>query len=101
VTLQLVQEGEKLSGQIENYGPAIKPIEEASFKDGQVTFQVIQTLNPQTAQRIGRPVREVLATYKGQFDGEVIRGRTWRGPEGTGPGESWIATRPPPEQATP
>lgn len=97
VLLVLTQNGEKLTGHLINYGPNRPEIQEASFKDGQITFQIIQTLNPQTAARIGRPEREVLSTYKGKLEGDTIRGTIWRGVEGTGGGEPWEASRLPAE----
>lgn len=93
VTAKFIQDGETLLGKVENYGPAIKDVDQGAIKNGVITFQIVQILNPATAARINRPQYEVLATYKGQLEGDTIRGSTWRGPEGTGQPETWVATR--------
>lgn len=100
VLLVMTQEGEKLSGYLVNYGPNRPEIQNVSFKDGELSFQIIQVLNPQTAVRIGRPEREILSTYKGKVEGNTIRGRIWRGEEGDArSSEPWEATRQPVDPA--
>src|SRR5262245_43477209 len=40
VTAKFVQDGEKLLGQVENHGPAIKDVDQGTIKNGVITFQI-------------------------------------------------------------
>jgi hypothetical protein len=68
-TLTLKLEGDKLTGSISGRGGTETAIEEASFKDGEVRFQV-------SRERDGR---KSTTKYSGKLDGDVISGKAESG----------------------
>lgn len=65
-TLKLKLEGEKLSGTITGRDNKETAIEEASFKDGEVKFQI-------TRERNGE---KIAIKYSGKVSGDTITGKT-------------------------
>lgn len=63
-TLKLKLEGEKLTGTISGRQGAETPIEEASFKDGEITFQISRDRNGQ----------KFVSKYSGKISGDTITG---------------------------
>jgi hypothetical protein len=68
-TLKLKLEGEKLSGSVTGRDGKETAIEEASFKDGEVKFQV-------TRERNGE---KVVVKYGGKVSGDTITGKSEAG----------------------
>ena len=63
-TLKLKLEGDKLTGTMSGREGAESPIEEASFKDGEVKFKV-------TRERDGQ---KMVSTYSGKISGDTLTG---------------------------
>lgn len=63
-TFKLKLEGEKLTGTVSGRGGAESAIEEASFKDGEVTFSVSRERNGQ----------KTTTKYSGKISGDTITG---------------------------
>jgi hypothetical protein len=81
VTLKLKQDGDKLTGAMVGRNNQETPIEDATFKDGEVSFKVTRT--NQQGQKIS-------TTYKGKLEGDTIKGKSER--EGGQP-RDWEAKR--------
>ncbi|HLF92680.1 MAG TPA: hypothetical protein VJB14_04415 [Planctomycetota bacterium] len=78
-TLKLKLEGDKLSGTITGRGGTESAIEEASFKDGTVSFSVSRDRNGQ----------KVTTKYSGKLEGDAITGKI----EGGQQARDWKAER--------
>ncbi|HEX7897291.1 MAG TPA: hypothetical protein VF950_06000 [Planctomycetota bacterium] len=63
-TLKLKLEGDKLTGTVSGRNNTESPIEEASFKDGEVKFQV-------TRERDGQ---KTVSKYAGKISGDTLTG---------------------------
>jgi hypothetical protein len=63
-TLKLKLEGDKLTGTVSGRNNTETPIEEASFKDGEVKFQV-------TRERDGN---KIVTKYSGKISGDTLTG---------------------------
>ena len=63
-TLKLKLEGDKLTGTVSGRNNTETPIEEASFKDGEVKFQV-------TRERDGQ---KMVTKYSGKISGDTLTG---------------------------
>jgi hypothetical protein len=68
-TLKLKAEGDKLTGTITGRDGKENPIEEGSFKDGEVKFQV-------TRERDGN---KLVIKYSGKVSGDTITGKSEAG----------------------
>jgi hypothetical protein len=68
-TVELKLEGDKLTGSLLGRNDQKTPIEDASFKDGEVSFKV-------TRQRMGQ---KLTITYNGKLSGDTIKGKIDRG----------------------
>jgi hypothetical protein len=68
-TLKLKLEGDKLTGTITGRDGKETPIEEATFKDGEVKFQV-------TRERDGN---KIAVKYSGKISGDTIAGKSEAG----------------------
>lgn len=79
-TLKLKLEGEKLTGTISGRQGQESPIEEASFKDGEIKFQV-------TRERDGQ---KFTMKYSGKLSGDTITGKS---EFGEGRSRDWKAER--------
>jgi hypothetical protein len=79
-TLTLKLDGNKLTGAISGRGGMETPIEEATYKDGEVSFKV-------TRERMGQ---KVTTKYSGKLSGDTIKGKSER--EG-GQARDWEAKR--------
>jgi hypothetical protein len=64
VTLNLKQDGEKLSGTITGMGGETE-IQAGTFKDGVIAFKVVRS----------RGGMETTTTYTGRFEGETLKGK--------------------------
>lgn len=63
-TLKLKLEGDKLTGAVSGRNNQETAIEEASYKDGEITFKVTRERNGQ----------KFTSTYKGKVSGDTIKG---------------------------
>jgi len=66
LTLKLKLEGDKLTGAMLGRDNQETPIEDASFKDGEVAFAVTRERNGQ----------KFTIKYKGKLDGDTIKGKS-------------------------
>jgi len=84
-TLKLKAEGDKLTGTITGRDGKESAIEEGSFKDGEVKFQV-------TRERDGN---KIVIKYAGKLEGDTLKGTIERpGRDGGAPTKAdWNATR--------
>ena len=81
-TLKLKLEGDKLTGSISGRNQDI-PIENASFKDGTVSFSVTREFNNQ----------KFTTKYSGKLDGDVIKGTQETDRDGKTNSRDWEAKR--------
>jgi hypothetical protein len=66
VTLKLKLEGDKLTGAMVGRNNQETPIEDATFKDGKVTFKVVRERNGE----------KFTTKYTGKLSGDTIKGKT-------------------------
>jgi hypothetical protein len=83
VTLKLKLDGEKLTGTISGRNNTDTAIEEATFKDGELSFSVTRDRNGQ----------KVTTKYKGKLDGDTIKGKREFDRNGQAQSEDWEAKR--------
>jgi hypothetical protein len=83
VTLKLKQEGEKLSGAMLGRSGQETPIQDGTFKDGQVSFKVVRERNGQ----------KMTSTYTGKLSGDTIKGKMEFTREGQTSSRDWEAKR--------
>ena len=79
-TLKLKLDGDKLSGSITGSGGQETPIDNAAYKDGQISFEVT---------REGRDGQKMTLKYNGKVKGDTIEGKV-ETPRGS---RDWKATR--------
>lgn len=82
-TLELKQEGEKLTGTITGRNNQKTEIKDGTFKNDEVTFTVVRNRNGQ----------EVKTVYKGKVEGDAIKGKTTFTRDGQERSRDWTATR--------
>ncbi len=83
VTLKLKLEGEKLTGKISGRNNTETDIENAAFKDNEVTFTVTRERNGQ----------KFVTKYKGKLDGDTIKGNAEFERDGQTRSRDWEAKR--------
>lgn len=83
VTLKLKLEGDKLTGNMLGRNNQETPIEDATFKDGEVAFSVTRERNGQ----------KNTTKYKGKVDGDTIKGKSEGERNGQSTSRDWEATR--------
>jgi hypothetical protein len=82
-TLKLKFEGEKLTGTISGQDNQETTIDDAKFKDGEVSFAVTRERNGQKR----------TTKYKGKLDGDTIKGKSERERNGQNMETDWEAKR--------
>ncbi|HEY3969409.1 MAG TPA: hypothetical protein VGM05_32955 [Planctomycetaceae bacterium] len=82
-TLKLKLEGDKLSGTMSNRDNQETAIDDAKFKDGEVSFSV-------TRERNGT---KRTTKYKGKLDGDTIKGKSESERDGQTNSRDWEAKR--------
>jgi hypothetical protein len=84
VTLKLKLEGDKLTGSMPGRMGQEVPIEEASYKDGEISFKVTRM----------RQDQKIVTKYTGKLTGDTIKGKT-EGPgrDGQPQTRDWEAKR--------
>src|SRR5262245_40287297 len=70
VTLKLKLDGDKLSGSMPGRNNQETKIEDATFKDGEISFKVTRKNNQG---------QETVTTYTGKVEGDTIKGKIKRG----------------------
>lgn len=70
VTLKLKLDGDKLTGSMPGRGGRETKIEDATFKDGEVSFKITRKNNQG---------QETVTTYTGKVEGDTIKGKIKRG----------------------
>jgi hypothetical protein len=70
VTLKLKLDGDKLTGSMPGRNNQETKIEDASFKDGEISFKVTRKNNQG---------QEIVTTYTGKVEGDTIKGKIKRG----------------------
>jgi len=83
VTLKLKLDGDKLTGKISGRNNTETDIEDASFKDNEVSFSVTREQNGQ----------KVVRKYKGKIDGDTIKGKSESERNGQNQSRDWEAKR--------
>jgi hypothetical protein len=83
MTIKLKLEGDKLTGAYVGRDGKETPIEEGTFKDGEVSFKV-------TRERQGN---KFTTKYKGKLDGDTIKGKTEFERNGETQSRDWEAKR--------
>ena len=83
VTLKLKLEGGKLTGAMVGRNNQDTPIEDASFKDGAVSFKVTRERNGQ----------KFVTKYEGKLDGDTIKGKSTFDRDGNTMSRDWEAKR--------
>ena len=83
VTLKLKLEGDKLTGAIVRRDNQETPIEDAKYKDGEITFKV-------TRERQGQ---KFTTKYQGKLSGDTITGKSERERDGNVMSTDWVAKR--------
>jgi hypothetical protein len=83
MTLKLKLEGDKLTGSYVGRDGKDTPIEDATFKDGEVTFKV-------TRERDGN---KFVVKYKGKVSGDTLKGKTEFERNGETQSRDWEAKR--------
>lgn len=84
VTLKLKLEGDKLTGSMPGRNNTETQIENGSFKDGTVSFEVTREFNGQKR----------TTKYSGKLDGDTIKGETeFTGRDGQAQKRPWEAKR--------
>ncbi len=82
-TLKLKLEGDKLTGAIVGRDNKDIPIEEAKYKDGEVSFKVTRERNGQKS----------TTSYEGKLDGDTIKGKAKFDRNGQPQSRDWEAKR--------
>jgi hypothetical protein len=84
MTLKLKLDGDKLSGAMlerdANPNPRWNPIQDAAFKDGNVSFKIVRERNG----------NRMTSSYNGKLSGDTIKGKIEIGPMGK---RDWEAKR--------
>lgn len=83
VTLKLKLDGDKLTGAMLGRNNQETPIEDASFKDGTVSFKV-------TRERMGQ---KFTTKYEGKLSGDTIKGKSSFERDGQTMSRDWEAKR--------
>ena len=83
VTLKLKLEGDKLSGSMPGRDNTEVAIDDASFKDNEITFSVTREFNG----------NKFTTKYKGKLDGDTIKGTTESVRDGQTRTRDWEAKR--------
>jgi len=84
MTLELKQDGEKLTGSVLREGSDTKTdISEGKIKDNEITFLVVREFNG----------NQFKTTYKGKLDGDAIKGTRTSVRQGQENTVEWMATR--------
>jgi hypothetical protein len=83
MVLKLKLEGDKLTGAYVGRDGKETPIEDATFKDGEVSFKV-------TRERQGN---KFTVKYKGKVSGDTLKGKTERERDGETVSQDWEAQR--------
>lgn len=83
VTLKLKLENGKLTGKISGRNNTETDIEDATFKDDEVSFSVTRERNGQ----------KFITKYKGKLDGDTIKGESERERDGQKRARDWEAKR--------
>lgn len=84
VTLKLKLEGDKLTGAMVGRDNKETAIDDAKFKDGEVTFAVTRTRQDGTKN---------TTKYSGKVDGDTIKGKSERERDGKTMSSDWEAKR--------
>lgn len=82
-TLKLNLEGDKLTGSMLGRNDQQTPIENATYKDGEVSFTVTRERNGQ----------KMTAKYSGKVSGDTIKGKVETERDGQTRSRDWEATR--------
>jgi hypothetical protein len=83
VTLKLKLDGDKLTGKISGRNNTETDIEDATFKDNEVSFSVTRERNGQ----------KFVTKYKGKIDGDTIKGKSESERNGQNQSRDWEAKR--------
>jgi hypothetical protein len=83
VTLKLKLEGDKLTGAMVGRNNEETKIDEAKYKDGELSFAVTREFNNQ----------KFTTKYKGKLDGDTIKGTQERERDGKSQSSEWVAKR--------
>jgi hypothetical protein len=83
MTLKLKQEGDKLTGAVLGRDGQERPIEDAQYKDGEVSFKVTRERNGQ----------KFTVKYTGKLSGDTIKGKTEFDRGGQAQSRDWEAKR--------
>jgi hypothetical protein len=83
MTLKLKLEGDKLTGAMPGRNGIESPIQDATYKDGEVSFKVVR-------ERRGT---KTTTTYTGKVSGDTIKGKTQSDRGGTPQSRDWEAKR--------
>lgn len=83
MTLKLKLEGDKLTGSMPGRNNTETAIENATFKDGQVSFTVTRQRNDQ----------KFTTKYSGKLDGDTITGKSESERNGQTQSRDWVAKR--------
>ena len=83
VGAQLTLEGDKLSGTVSGRNNSENKIEDATFKNGEVTFNVVRE----------RDGQKRTTKYKGKLDGDTIKGKSESERDGQKNERDWEAKR--------
>jgi hypothetical protein len=81
VTLKLKLDGDKLSGAMLGRDGKENPIQDAAFKDGNVSFKVVRERNG----------NKMTSSYSGKLSGDTIKGKIEFGPMGKTQSRDWEA----------
>jgi hypothetical protein len=84
VTLKLKLDGEKLTGTMPGRDGKDIEIEDAKFKDGEISFSVTRT---------GQNGNKNTSKYNGKIDGDTIKGKVERTRNGEATSTDWEAKR--------
>ena len=82
-TLKLKLDGDKLTGTVVGRNNQDTPIEDAKFKDGEVSFKIVRERNGQ----------KTTSTYKGKLSGDSIKGTSTSDRGGESKSRDWEAKR--------
>jgi hypothetical protein len=82
-TLKLKLDGDKLTGSMPGRNNTSTDIEDATFKDGQISFTVTRDRNGQ----------KTVSKYTGKLDGDTIKGKIERTSNGDTTTTDWTAKR--------
>jgi hypothetical protein len=81
--LTLMQEGEKVTGTLVVLNNEVLQVRDGKFKDGEISFVVVQQF----------PDRQIITTYSGRVDGELIKGSFETDNNGRVRWRDWAAVR--------